>query len=240
MVALRNFIFLQKFNIVFAYIPKVACPNWKCILRYLEGYSDYLNPKTAHDRKLSGLKFLSNISNGQDCLKDSKILKYTCVRNPYTRILSAYLNKVKPFGYDEVKIKQQPYFHNIFVQIDSFRKASLTEYQDVSFSCFLRWLELSEDPLTRNEHWVPQTSIIGQGEVVFDFIGRFENLQIDAPILLARMGCDIEFPSQKAIKLPPTRANELLDSYYSKNDYELVNRLYASDFQYLGYNLKNF
>lgn len=235
MSMLTNFIFCKKSNIVFAYVPKVACTNWKCILRYLDGQADYLNAQLAHDRKLSGLAYLSNLSAGEDLLANPLIPKLTCVRNPYTRILSAYLNKVKPFAIDNATPEWDPYFHMVFQEIDSFRKQHHASLPAVSFHCFLDWLETAGTPLTKNEHWVPQTDILGKGEVVFNYIGHFENLATDAPNLLERMGCDIPFPSQKAVNFPSTRAAELTGNYFTSVEIEQVRRIYAADFLHLKY-----
>ncbi len=232
---LTNFIYCKKSDIVFAYVPKVACTNWKCILRYLDGHANYLDAQLAHDRKRSGLAYLSTLASGSDLLANPYVPKLTCVRNPFTRILSAYLNKVKPFAIDNAAIEWDPYFHMVFQEIDAFRKQHHPALPAVSFYCFLDWLKTSGAPLTKNEHWIPQTEILGKGEVAFDYIGHFENLATDAPILLERMGCDIPFPSQKAVNFPSTRATELTGNYYSSIEVEQVSQIYASDFSYLGY-----
>lgn len=239
MVMLTNFIYSKKAGIVFAYVPKVACTNWKCILRYLDGHVDYLDPKIAHDRNRSGLAYLSSLPNAAELLSDPDVPKLTCVRNPYTRALSAYLNKVKRFAFDNASPECDPYFHMIYQKMDAFQKSTHPDLPGVTFGCFLDWLESSGDPLVENEHWVPQTSIIGKGEVKFAYIGRIESIEIDAPILLQRMGCDIAFPSQKAVSFPPTHAGNLLQNYYLDEERERVRRIYAADFECLGYDPKS-
>jgi len=239
MVMLSHFIYSKRNNFIFTYIPKVACTNWKCILRYLDGHADYLNTQIAHDRVRSGLAYLSTLQDGEVLLREPTIPKFTCVRNPYTRILSAYLNKVKPFALDNATSERDPYFYMIFQKIDAFRKSEFSDTQFVSFGCFLKWIEASGDPLTRNEHWIPQTEILGTGEVFFDYIGRFENIQDDAPKLLELMKCDIPFPSQQTVKFPPTHASDLIKTYYEVDDYRTVNRIYDSDFEYLVYDSKS-
>ena len=235
MTLLNNFIFCKKSNIVFAYVPKVACTNWKCILRYLDGHADYLDAQIAHDRKRSGLAYLSTLPGGADLLANPDVPKLTCVRNPYTRILSAYLNKIKPFAVDKVSPDWDPYFHMVFQEINAFRQQRHPELPVVSFRCFLDWLENSGNALVKNEHWIAQTEILGKGEVAFDYMGHFENLATDAPILLERMGCDIPFPSQKAVNFPSTRATELTRNYFSSIEIEQVRRIYVSDFSCLTY-----
>jgi hypothetical protein len=110
MALLTHSIHSKKANVIFGYVPKVACTNWKCILRYLDGHADYLDAQIAHDRKRSGLAYLSELPNGLDMLHDDSIPKLTCVRNPYTRVLSAYLNKVKPFALEGATAERDAYF----------------------------------------------------------------------------------------------------------------------------------
>ncbi|MFT4851511.1 MAG: hypothetical protein ACI83B_004077 [Sediminicola sp.] len=47
---------MEKQSFIFVYNPKVACTNWKCILRYINGHKeDYLSARIAHNKELSGL-----------------------------------------------------------------------------------------------------------------------------------------------------------------------------------------
>ena len=41
----RNFIYNAERGFVFAYVPKVACTNWKSLLRYMAGHDDWLDNK---------------------------------------------------------------------------------------------------------------------------------------------------------------------------------------------------
>ena len=72
-----NFIVNNDKKIVFAYVPKVACSNWKSIMRYLAGFSDYLDLTLAHDRSKSGLKYLSDIEDPIGVIKNKEIKKRT-------------------------------------------------------------------------------------------------------------------------------------------------------------------
>jgi len=235
MIILDKFIYSRRAGVIFAYIPKVACTNWKCILRYLDGHEDYLNAQLAHDRMRSGLDYLSTNPHGEILLRNPAIPKLTCVRNPFSRILSAYLNKVKPFAFDNATADRDPYFFMVFQKINSFRQLSYPRITQVTFTCFLNWIEFSGDPLTLNEHWIPQTNILGRGEVCFEYIGRLENIHEDAKMLLSRMGCDIPFPSQAAVSFPPTNADTLVKYHYTPYDYDAVRRIYADDFSILKY-----
>jgi len=233
MPILENFIYGSKAQIVFAYIPKAACSNWKCILRYLQGYSNYLDTNIFHDRKKSGLIYLSELENAEEILYNASIPKLTFVRNPYTRILSAYLNKIKPFSENESILDMN--FYQIYINIDNFRKKHFPKKKIVDFECFINWLYESKNCYTQNEHWIPQSTILGLDKVKFDFIGKFERFSTDVAKILKIMKCDIPFPTQKDINFPPTRANELVDYYYNSELVEKVKKIYLNDFLLLNY-----
>ena len=75
------------------------------------------------------------------------------------------------------------------------------------------------------------------GEIDYDFIGRFETLEQDAKRLLTKIECDVEFPSQSKVQFSPTNANEKIKKYYSEREVELVNNIYAHDFDALEYKI---
>jgi hypothetical protein len=71
--------------------------------------------------------------------------------------------------------------------------------------------------------------------VHFDFIGRFESLAQDATELLRRMDCDIAFPTQEAIRFPSSGTADKVALHYTPACVDLVQRIYARDFEQLGY-----
>jgi len=240
MLSTKCFILGPDHSFLFAYIPKVACTNWKCVMRHLHGFEDYLDPAKAHNENRNGLELLSQLSDPWSILSDKAVPKYTCVRNPYTRVLSAYLNKIEPFlGTHAVHGGKRfdPHYHDIFRKVDDFRKLFLPDKEAVDFEAFVCWIEMSDisERLITEIHWRPQTAIIGNGQVDFDHIARFENLERDAPLILAAMGARIPFPTQQEVRFAPTRADNLVHQYYNERTAERVRRIYHNDFVYLNY-----
>lgn len=232
-----NFIYMEKQNFIFAYNPKVACTNWKSIMRYLNDSDDYFNSALAHDREKSGLKFLSDFENPEIYLKNSNIPKYAFVRNPYSRVLSAYLNKIEPYvTAKRSKDEDNTYFYKVYNEIDAYRVNNLPQQKAVNFYCFLSWLSNVNDFHTANEHWRPQVELLRVESIDYDYIGKLENINLDAPILLKKMGCDISFPSQKDVKFAPTNAKEKLNKYYTAVEISLVDKIYRDDFFRFSYN----
>jgi hypothetical protein len=42
-------IYLQERRLIFVYVPKVACTNWKSIMRYMQGSDDYVGRENLAD-----------------------------------------------------------------------------------------------------------------------------------------------------------------------------------------------
>lgn len=231
-----HFIYMEQKNFIFAYNPKVACTNWKCIMRYMNGADDYLNASLAHNREESGLKFVSEQKEPQTLIDNKSLPKYSFVRNPYSRVLSAYLNKIEPYvNQTRSEFDDNTYFYKVYCQIDEHRKIQLESESQVNFYCFLHWLSNIDDIHTRNEHWLPQSNLLRISDVKYDFIGKLEDLVIDAPKLLKLIGCELEFPSQEKVNFAPTRATDKLTQYYSAKERQLVKDLYEMDFKEFDY-----
>nr|WP_321509799.1 sulfotransferase family 2 domain-containing protein [uncultured Hyphomonas sp.] len=232
----KNFIYNEKSNTVFAYVPKVACTNWKSLLRYMAGHENWLDNKLAHDKQNGGLNYLDIEGSDRAILNRPGLKKFAMVRDPYSRVLSAYLNKV------ESRLPPKPegegdHFDKIVRDIDVFRRNVLGEgaYPGINLEVFLRWLDHGASWFTKDEHWAPQHILLRQPEMKFDFIGKLENLEQDSARILDSMDCDQRFPSQKDVNFAPTGAQSKTDKYFNTVTRRLVERIYAEDFQYFDY-----
>lgn len=137
------------------------------------------------------------------------LYRFTFVRNPYVRVLSAYLDKVQ-------------------------RKAAHGR-RAMSFPEFLRRLE--RGALYRNAHWAPQASLLLLPVTEYDFIGRVESLERDLAAVLATLqGGPVDRPPRSALG-NWTGAGGRLAQYYDDDSLAIVRRLYARDFEAFGYEL---
>jgi hypothetical protein len=84
----------------------------------------------------------------------------------------------------------------------------------------------------RHVQWEPQMEFLhdDNGDLIVDFIGRFENLENDAQVVLTRIG----LPSRQ---LPHKQASAhgAYPGYYDSRARDRVHALYANDIQKLGY-----
>ena len=80
-------------------------------------------------------------------------------------------------------------------------------------------------------HFVPQTDFIcdKKGRILVDYIGEFENLQIDFKTLSDKLNKEIILPHLNLNK------KESFDKIFTDEMRKRVRKLYAKDFEILGY-----
>ena len=84
-----------KLYAVFCPVPKVACSNWKALMRKLAGVRDYTNTTFMHDKARNGLRYLASYPATEQRRIIKEYYKFVFVRSPWTRVVSAYINKVR-------------------------------------------------------------------------------------------------------------------------------------------------
>ena len=146
--------------------------------------------------------------SGADMARFDEIFKFTVVRNPYSRVLSAYLNKVVRFP---------------------------ERCGEISFAEFLQRLAAEPEFLYSNAHWVPQADLMLIPAKEFDFIGKVESLDRDLAEIKRRIRPDIKDEITTAGP-PATGASKKLREYYSDDSLiALVADIYRQDFTTFGY-----
>ena len=144
---------------------------------------------------------------------------FTVVRNPWTRTLSAFLDKIANGPHDK------------YGTIPGFGDNSKT-----GFEAFIAFL--GNGGLHANHHWKPQNDALLLPASHFQTICRLEHLAEELPVALAQTG--ITLPSPDRLRQPHriesnqhsklTQAASKLLQYYSPSTIKAVADLYAADF----------
>lgn len=140
------------------------------------------------------------------------------IRNPYSRVLSAFLNKFKPNS----RISKE---HGAFDHTaDGFKK----------FVYYLR-----DGGRSGNSHWDLQKKLMLLPPDQYDRVIRFENFQeemlgfLESRGLAPRAGSlEALYPSDQNKK---TDATKKMERFYTREVADLVADLFAADFDTLGY-----
>lgn len=136
--------------------------------------------------------------------------RFTFVRDPATRILSAYLDKVAA-GHGK-------------------GAALMEDAPDREFITFLRELEAKD--YFRNGHYLPQTTMLPGGTRAYDKIGRVERLDDDLREVCERIfGRYDGMVREDAHKTGSANKADLL----GPEERAIIARIYAEDYRLLGY-----
>lgn len=145
--------------------------------------------------------------------KFKKYFVFCFVRNPYDRLVSAY-HYLMGGGKGPADVR--------------FRDKHLLEYKD--FSDFLR-NGLAKPDVAGWWHFRPQYLYVinFEGELIVDYIGRFENIDHDFSEIVKKLGVKAELPhSNKSDR-------NSYEKYFDKELQEIAYNFYKEDFEMLGY-----
>lgn len=152
-------------------------------------------------------------------LCDSGLYKFAFVRNPYSRLLSCYLDRI-------LTLSSRP--------SRQFRKKLKTK--EFCFSDFVE-LVCSQKSSEQNSHWRTQSKDILYDYVSFDFIGKFEHLEPDLQRLHRNLfGSDFDPVVLKNNYSPQkTSAGDKIIENYSQKLLDMVFDAYREDFEKFDY-----
>lgn len=219
-ISLRN-------RYVYFAVDKVANSSIKNSLFEIEYAPVGKKALTLYDERCSPL--LSPYQVPQELLREvlnsGNYFRFAFVRNPYSRLLSCYLDRI-------LTASSKPRR-----QLNAFLKRQGQESENVSFDQFIRAI-CQQEPIQQNSHWRVQTDDILHGLVDFDFIGKFENLWPDMAVVSSRIWGDLrpEMANKDVNKSPrATNAGGKLREYYTPELAALVAERFDSDFDAFGY-----
>ncbi len=176
------YIINHQYKLIYCPIPKNACTLFKeIIVSNSEHQSDF------QDSDLDVHRYVrqNNVELGDfNYLSNPEYLKIAMVRNPFDRLVSAYLNKfVRPK-------KVTPIVKNVIRDIYQFNNIKPNQKKSVTFSDFIHYLARTEDHYL-NEHWRSQYFFLGMGLFEFDLFDSLENVGHIIQKLESRMRIEI-------------------------------------------------
>lgn len=226
---LDRVVFYPEHNIAFNRIAKSGNSS---VILYLDeaikGPNNHQDDYKQAKRKAMGTgKSLIEMSRSQkDRASLAEVSFFTVVRNPWTRTLSAFLDKIANGPRDKYGF------------IPGFGDNS-----QAGFEAFIAFL--GSGGLHANHHWKPQTDALLLPASQFKNICRLENLSAELPDALAETG--LTLPSPEQLQQPHhiernqhsklNRASNKLHRYYSSATTRAVAKLYAADFMLGSYSL---
>ncbi|XP_078384600.1 carbohydrate sulfotransferase 11-like [Oculina patagonica] len=206
-------------KIIYCALQKVASKTWIEVLERLRGME--LNPW-----RWEVFPRFGEYSEKEKSLRLKTYFKFFFVREPLQRTLSAFKDRiVRHYKYG------RKYRRDI---IQAFRPQDYEKEGDnnITFSEFIQYYSRN---ISRNQHWRQYEKICHPCVINYDFIGHYETLADDGPLVLKMAGID------DRVTFPPihisTNTSEVLE-YYSQVPPEYLTRfgeLYRNDFDMFGY-----
>lgn len=154
-----------------------------------------------------------------ELLVECDLYRFAFVRNPYSRILSCYLDRV-------LTQTSRP--------SREFRRALGKD--EFGFKDFVDVI-CKQKPNAQNSHWRIQADDILFDLVDYDFVGKIENLENDLAAVNSKIfGGDLDKNILKGNFSPKkTSATDKIAEYYTQEMLDMVYSAYRKDFEYFGY-----
>ena len=207
-------------SLVYTSIPKAGCTTIQSILA--NAWAQSVKKKLIHNShtpKAQEYLIYWN-SPGRPPIQDllEKCNFFTVSRNPYSRVLSAWMDKVKGATKEGVTFAG---------------KFKIADPTNISFEKFIDLL-MQCNKETFDHHWATQSSICNFDKVPYTHIGNLESLPdtinwINEHLPFPPISEDARFASHS------TGSAKKLSNYYTKSLQEKVYSLYGEDFENFGY-----
>lgn len=213
-----------KYNYVYVENAKVACSTIKLILQRMELDDPDFCPEDLvdmHTRIFSPLIRPAQVGTFSRYVKRANVVRFCFVRNPYTRLLSAYLDKIK----NNMPAKKEVLEQLGFSADDIERPVSFREFVSIV---------ARQSISAMNLHWRIQYYQTFQDRIDYDFIGRFESLDEDLKAVLQMVNPQFETFWGKE-KRHATNSEQHIDAYYTDQIEDSVYKIYRKDFERFKY-----
>ena len=204
-------------KILFCGLQKVASSTWFRLLR---------NALGVKGGRWAVFPRLSEYSEEERSFILKTYFKFFFVREPLERLLSAYKHKF---------IRTPDYTKEIRkIMVQALRPQDY-EPEGENYVSFSEYIQYFSSNISRNQHWRQYEKICHPCVINYDFIGHFETMGADGPVVLKMAGIDdrVTFP-----RIGQSTGSEEVLEYYSQVPPRYIKQLgeqYRNDFEMFGY-----
>lgn len=222
---------LPQHRLIYICVPKSASTTIKSALSALERGVPISQDKL-HRRRCSGLKSPTHVglSTFHRLANSAATLRFSFVRNPYSRLVSAWADKFQG--------KPLIAGNSFIEQYRAHRAAigyALPDGPDetLSFPQFVEFAAATADRRV-NAHWQLQSDLIAMPGIKLDLIGKVETFRDDFNRVLDHAGAGDRFRQAIGVPLNTSRHRQWQD-YYTDALAARVHHAYERDFDRFGY-----
>lgn len=227
---LRHLIVDDTYRLLYCYVPKVGCANWKRVFNVL--YGDVSAPEEIKNVDHTSMKLLASYSPSEIKYRLGSYFKFMFVRHPLDRLLSAYRNKFgehfhdfeRKYGVEIVKKYRQHPPKN-------------PKGDDVTFPEFLDYVSnTAKEKL--NEHWSRYVDLCQPCYISYEFIGYYERLDEDVNFILNALQLDkvVHYPAKQSYytALPDEDRHKYI-SEVPESTLTSLEAKFRDDYRFFGY-----
>jgi len=207
----------HRYKCIFVEVPKTGSTSVRALLgkawrphlnlaetrRLMENYWTHVGGRK--NRILASLYLLRDAEKRrvQGLEQFQEYFKFGFVRNPWDRVVSLYE-----------------------------RREGAERRHDMTFAEFAHWIEYSSStcPHSSPHRYQLDWFVDGSGEMLADFIGRFERLEEDWAFIANKIGLEQKLPHARANPRPRHYTD-----YYTDETRELIERKFKVDIDYFDY-----
>jgi len=168
-------------QLVYAATPKTGCTTIKVALQIAEKqgllnvYQSISHIGDIHNPVNSPLLFPDTInSHPKSYLEGKSFWRFCSARNPYSRILSCYLDKIV----NDTRERETAFF-----------KLGFASDATPTLLDFLSRID-GQNVVDMDTHWMPQSILTGREKINYDYVFYFENFKNNLGKLLNRLRLD--------------------------------------------------
>ncbi|XP_071949942.1 carbohydrate sulfotransferase 11-like [Antedon mediterranea] len=229
----------EKYKLVYCQTPKAGTDSWCKLFLVLSGYKSYTEVLKMNVMNVSAawkkhVPKLSQFTPAKQRYILSNYTKIMIVRNPLTRLLSAFNDKAVAKNKSDYNLSFQRQLSKQILQ--DFRTGNVSGQYDPTFNEFIRMIVSTES--INNIHWRNMHQICFPCDIKYDIIGRFEHIEDDSNYILRLVGSDIRFPKSTGTHFTNSSHRAKIKQGYAKiprSDMKSIYRKYKLDFLLFGY-----
>ena len=226
---------------------QVGCTNMRRFLFVLQGV---LPKETIHWNTVSEIKYLepgimrasfltNRITDQQRREMVATYYKFTIIRNPLERLVSAYRDKIEPPLDYRLNNWLRELTENI---VGRYRRDELERWKasrgsftiGISFEEYIQWvIETPNNEL--NEHFAPIINNIHPCSIKYDFYGNFKQLGLEVSMIIEKLQAPREYFRNESYYQHGLETTNYVKEYYSQLSLELKHKLFHDFYQELDF-----
>jgi hypothetical protein len=218
-------------RVIYISVPKAASCRIKMSLSRFLGRK-LESPESVNKRKLSGLKAPHHVGLAKfyRLAVDPKVLRFSFVRNPYTRLVSCWSDKFK----DKALVPGDPFVNMYLAWLAEVQpKTALAPGATLRFPDFVRFA-CRTAPARFDPHWQLQSDLVNVPGLALDFVGKVESFNRDFMVIFDHLGVDDNW-RQGSLAPVNISSHRSWTDYYTSELANMVYRTYERDFDRFEY-----